>query len=197
MSAADKKKSAIHSLHGKKASARKARDSLAGKGGKSSQEVLTPPKILEPIASVWPRGITLDPCAPRDHSKRVVPARAFFDGFDLDGLAEDWFGNVFCNPPFDNLRVWRAKALKERKVRGVEVIFLGPVRPHRKWTKFEEWDRVCLLYPFAFVGFKQAFPEPCMATYLGDSPGKFSAAFSSLGHVGRWHPDDPSQTELF
>lgn len=188
---------AIKSLHGQKASDRKVRDSLVGNGGESSQEVLTPPPILRAVAKVWPEGITLDPCAPVDPLKRVVPARCYFDGEAHDGLREQWFGRVYCNPPFGCLSRWRTKARAEHSIRDVEVILLGPVRPQRKWTRLESWDRVCFLHPFAFVGFDAANPEPCMATYLGPRVGRFSEAFSELGVVGRWLPDDPRQRELF
>lgn len=32
---------------------------------------------------------------------------------DDDGLSQDWYGNVWCNPPYSNLRAWLDKAWDE------------------------------------------------------------------------------------
>lgn len=57
-----------------------------------SDEWLTPPRILGPLGE-----FDLDPCAPINRPWGT--ARHHYTIED-DGLAADWFGRVWCNPPF-------------------------------------------------------------------------------------------------
>ena len=68
-----------------------------------SQTHLTPPHI---IAALGP--FDLDPCAAPQMPWRTA-ARSYTEADD--GLAHDWFGFVWCNPPFDRYAVgkWTAK----------------------------------------------------------------------------------------
>lgn len=60
----------------------------------SKFEWLTPPWVFEALGVEF----DLDPCSPMDRST-FVPARHVFTQND-DGLAKDWFGCVWMNPPF-------------------------------------------------------------------------------------------------
>lgn len=55
-------------------------------------EWLTPPEILAPLG--W---FDLDPCAPI--TRPWDTAAQHYDN-RVDGLSCDWFGRVWCNPPF-------------------------------------------------------------------------------------------------
>ena len=57
-----------------------------------NDEWLTPPEILAPLGR-----FDLDPCAPINRPWDT--AEHHYDN-RVDGLSEDWFGRVWCNPPF-------------------------------------------------------------------------------------------------
>lgn len=50
----------------------------------------------------------VDVCAPRNGEQRTVPAAHFFTEDD-DGLDTDWFGLVWCNPPYSKPEAWTDK----------------------------------------------------------------------------------------
>lgn len=61
---------------------------------------LTPPEIIEALGP-----FDLDPCAAP--SPRPWPTAARHIELPEDGLAAEWSGRVWCNPPFgDQTRVW-------------------------------------------------------------------------------------------
>jgi hypothetical protein len=53
---------------------------------------LTPPEILRALGT-----FNLDPCAP---SVRPWDTALAHYSLPVDGLCQDWFGRVWCNPPF-------------------------------------------------------------------------------------------------
>lgn len=57
-----------------------------------SDEWLTPPEILASLGS-----FDLDPCSPIN---RPWPTAAEHFHINDDGLAQEWVGRVWCNPPF-------------------------------------------------------------------------------------------------
>jgi hypothetical protein len=57
-----------------------------------NDEWLTPPKILEHLGN-----FDLDPCAPLE--RPWATAKHHFTIID-DGLKQNWFGRVWCNPPY-------------------------------------------------------------------------------------------------
>jgi hypothetical protein len=59
-----------------------------------NQEWLTPPEILRALGS-----FDLDPCAPVP--PRPWPTARFHLTVEDDGLAAQWFGRVWLNPPFN------------------------------------------------------------------------------------------------
>lgn len=74
----------------------------------SSDEFATPSWFVQPIADAI-GGFDLDPAAgAEDHA--LASTRYTKDD---DGLSEEWFGNVWCNPPFSNKDEWLAKAHAE------------------------------------------------------------------------------------
>ena len=56
---------------------------------------------------------------------------------DDDGLLQNWFGTVWCNPPYGNRIVdWVEKAYRESH-NGVTTVMLLPVRTDTRW--FHSW----------------------------------------------------------
>ena len=176
---------ATKSLHGEgHANATRVRECVAMPGFRK-QEILTPPSILSAVAQVWPEGIELDPCSPVGGS--LVEARLRYTGatLDDDGLRQPWADRTFANVPFGELEAWLAKAATEAH-HHTEIMVLGPVRSHRTWSGLGVWDRLCLLRPVVFVGFKSAHTEPLCIRYAGTRAKRFDRAFCRLGEVGTW-----------
>ena len=64
-----------------------------GKSSTGKNEWLTPPHILRRLGP-----FDLDPCAPVN---RPWNTAAHHYTIEDDGLKQQWFGRVFCNPPYD------------------------------------------------------------------------------------------------
>lgn len=175
---------AVKSLYGEgHANATRTRECVAMPGLRE-QEILTPPSILSAVREVWPEGIALDPCCPT-WCNPTGAAKVYTGGEADDGLREPWVERTFANVPFGELGTWLGKAAREAET-FVEIMVLGPVRPHRDWAGLGLWDRVCLLRPVVFVGFKSAHPEPLCIRYAGTRLKRFDRAFARLGEVGTW-----------
>lgn len=78
----------------------------------------------------------LDPCATKHNSK----AHRYFTKDD-NGLAQDWFGRVFMNPPYGReISKWMEKAYTEvKKGNAKEVVCLIPSRTDTRW-----WHEYCM-----------------------------------------------------
>ncbi|MDQ3634872.1 MAG: phage N-6-adenine-methyltransferase [Acidobacteriota bacterium] len=84
------------------------------KAKNSKVEWLTPPELVKKFGD-----FDLDPCSPRNPP--FVHATTNYTVED-NGLGKEWFGRVFCNPPYGrNLHLWLEK-LKEHG-NGIAVIF--------------------------------------------------------------------------
>ncbi len=70
-----------------------------------SNEHYTPKWIFDGLGLEF----DLDVASPADY-KTNVPAKAFYTIND-DGLAQPWFGRVWCNPPFAKATLWADKFL--------------------------------------------------------------------------------------
>ncbi|MGB6299523.1 MAG: DNA N-6-adenine-methyltransferase [Rivularia sp. (in: cyanobacteria)] len=96
---------------------------------KSSDRWYTPPYIVELVAQVLGK-IDLDPCA--DDGKHISCKRHYTE--DTDGLAKEWEGRVFMNPPYSQPGVWMEKLQSEIKSERVtEAIALVPAATDTKW----------------------------------------------------------------
>lgn len=169
--------------------------SLIG-SGEREQEILTPPRIVRAVLTLWPRGIALDPCAPQSLNLRVVPAAEHYTGSPMDGLREPWADRTYCNPPYAELAAWLGKARREAD-EGKEVALLVPMRTHREWFSLAAWERVCLLRPLKFVGYACDFPAPLAVLYGGKRISQFDTAFGGLGRCGSFIEAEPQQGALW
>ena len=69
----------------------------------------TPDDLLAECAALaGVKAFDLDVAASVDNAK----ALAFYD-IDDDGLVRDWWGDVWCNPPYSDCATWVAKAYDE------------------------------------------------------------------------------------
>ena len=84
------------------ASSKKAGFTHEAPTGKSD-EWFTPPSIFTSIGLTF----DLDPCSP-GADRSYVPARHHYTIHD-DGLTSSWFGTVFVNPPYSDVKTWMLK----------------------------------------------------------------------------------------
>lgn len=128
-----------------------------------SDERYTPKWVFDHL------GITfdLDPCSPVEGGD-AVPSRRKLTRLD-DGLAHDWEGCVWVNPPFSN-----SAAFADRFIAHGNGVFLGPVSNGR-WAQdmLAASDLVWLCADFAFT-------HPTHAGKRSSMPLMFCA----IGEVG-------------
>ena len=72
-----------------------------------NNEYYTPPHIFEALGLEF----DLDPCSPEQGSH--VPAKQCYS-LPFDGLAAPWFGLVWVNPPYSEVKPWVNKWLEHK-----------------------------------------------------------------------------------
>ncbi len=101
----------------------------------------TPIEIIDRVKKVFGGYIDLDP-ASCGVANRTVGAAEFYDESD-DGLKQDWYGNVFCNPPYSKGKIgpFCEKVVSEYEAgncrsaiyllkEGATTAWLRPLRPY-------------------------------------------------------------------
>lgn len=162
-------------------------DRMAVHYSSASPEWYTPAHIVAAVASFFD-AIDLDPCA-EDGDPKTVPAARHFTAAD-DGLAREWFGRVYMNPPYgDAIGAWVAKAVASYDSRAIEAaILLVPARVDTAW--FRQLDRFALCFingRLKFGGHEDSAPFPSALVYLGDEIDRYTAAVAHLGRVFLLH----------
>lgn len=101
-------------------------------GSSRSDEWPTDPVVFAELDGRYgPFG--LDPCATAENAKC---ARYFSRGDD--GLAQEWFGRVFMNPPYGReIGKWMAKAWEAAQSTAEVVVCLVPARTDTAW--WHDW----------------------------------------------------------
>lgn len=128
-----------------------------------SDERYTPAWVFEHLGLAF----DLDPCSPPD-GLGFVPAAHKYTAQD-DGLAHEWFGMVWVNPPFSN-----SAKFADRFITHANGVFLGPVANGR-WAQdmFAACDLAWICADFAFVHPTHAGKRssmPLMFCAIGDEP---------------------------
>jgi len=148
-----------------------------------SDEWLTPPLIIERVLKMWEE-IDLDPCS-NSHEEPNVPAKRHFTAED-DGLAQDWHGRVYMNPPYGYvIAEWVEHLCREFEQCNVtEAIALVPSRTDTEWfRRFKDFPRCFVWGRLHFSGNDMGAPFPSMVVYLGDKLEAFIGAFSDIGDI--------------
>ena len=96
---------------------------------------LTPPYVLEALGD-----FDLDPCASVDRPWDT--AKHHFTIED-DGLAQDWFGRVWCNPPYGPKLGPFLRRLAEHEGGGIALVF---ARTETKAFFDYVWDRATAIF---------------------------------------------------
>lgn len=126
-------------------------------------ERYTPPRILD-AARACMGDIDLDP-ASSEVAQRTVQARGFFT-LDDDGLAHDWHGRVWLNPPFKQPEIaqFTGKLLDEFHAgRVTQAIALTHNGTETKWGQRLLAQATAVCFPAGRINFHDSEGEPLKA----------------------------------
>jgi phage N-6-adenine-methyltransferase len=147
----------------------------------ATPEWYTPPEIIEATVKVL-GAIDLDPCADAD---KQIPAATHYTQDD-DGMAQEWRGRVYMNPPYGSEIVRWVQRLCEQYAAGAvpEAIALVPARTDTQWWDEVSGAPVCFIRGrLKFSGHENSAPFPSAVVYLGANRKKFAKVFGALGHI--------------
>lgn len=145
-------------------------------------EWCTPPEVISRTRSAL-GGIDLDPCS--NSGEPNVPAKRHFTEAD-DGLAREWSGRVYMNPPYGRvIRLWVAKLLDEVDAgRVTAAIALVPARTDTAWFALLRDCTLCFIRGrLRFSNSESSAPFPSVLAYFGPDMDRFVRAFQDMGDV--------------
>lgn len=165
----------------------------------TSNEWYTPRRYLDAVHAVM-GGVDLDPASNPLANENVRADRYFT--IDDDGLAHDWRGRVFLNPPYgasdgeSNQARWSRRLIDEYKAGNVtEAVLLVNAVPGNQW--FAPLWQFPICFPDHRIRFYNAEVEAGQPThsnaliYLGPNVSRFVECFSAFGVVaGRLASED-------
>ena len=130
----------------------------------TSDEHYTPKSLFDKLGLVF----DLDVASPVD-SVTFVPAKKFYTKLD-DGLNQDWFGNVWMNPPFSKPTDWVKKFIKHNF--GIALL---PMTRGKWWD--EIWNAADAILPLEY---NHKFVRP---DNLPSKPIVFRTALYAIGEI--------------
>lgn len=146
----------------------------------------TPPTVVSAVVAAL-GAVDLDPCS--NSGTPNIPAGAHLTIED-DGLAHDWTGRVYMNPPYGRPIVeWVQKLCSEYESGRVsEAIALVPARTDTEWFQRLRDAAICFIDGrLKFSGHTNSAPFPSAACYLGTDLESFATAFEGMGDIWvRW-----------
>jgi len=160
------------------------------KAGGGEVEWYTPPEMVD-LAREAMGSIDVDP-ASNPTAQQWIDAGEYFTA-ETDGLAQEWNGNVWINPPYktDLIRGFADKAVEEFKAgRMKQMCWLSPPNStDANWCQglFEISSAIC--FPnertrfIASDGHAEGSAWSSMIIYVGKGSVKFDKAFSKIGVV--------------
>jgi phage N-6-adenine-methyltransferase len=123
----------------------------------ATDEWATPRALFDKLDAE--HGFTLDVCATRENAK----CERHFTRAD-DGLAHEWDGIVWCNPPYGrSIGLWVRKAYESAQA-GATVVMLVPARTDTRW-----WHEYCARGEVTFLPGRVKFGD-------GTTPAPFPSA---------------------
>ncbi len=147
-----------------------------------SEEWYTPPVIAEAVLAALGE-IDLDPCT--NPGEPTIPARHHYRKAD-DGLAHQWGGRVYLNPPYGrSIPKWVGKLVDEFRWGHVsEAIALVPSRPDTRWfALLDAFPRCEISGRLTFANATNPAPFPSAVFYLGPNHDRFLEVFRRLGRI--------------
>jgi len=170
---------------------RKALLSLSLGGLKSTTgNIWYTPEIYVNAAREVMGSIDLDPATDEDGNKIIKATNIITEEDDPDGLNQDWYGNVWLNPPYGKgSGLFTSKLIKEYYDKRVTaaVLLLNAYGFDSLWFQ-PLWQ-----FPICFTDHRIKFTNPNrdsggpananIFVYLGDNRIKFRDVFRKFGHV--------------
>lgn len=165
----------------------KNRPHVANNSG--NNEWYTPAEYIEAARKAM-GSIDTDP-ASNDIANRVVKAEKYYT-IETDGLAHDWRGNVWMNPPYSSDLISKfVEKLKEQRANYNQAIILVNNATETQW--FYEIVKIAsaVCFPKSRVKFympdgKTGAPLQGQAVlYVGDNTEKFISAFGGIGWTAK------------
>lgn len=152
-----------------------------------SEEWYTPRIVVDRVLQVFGQ-IDLDP-ASNSHRSPSVPARRHLTKAD-DGLACDWHGRVFLNPPYGrDVKLWVAHLCNQYRIGNTtEAIGLLHARTDTAWFSMLADYTLCFVrgrLRFGGQSSSNSAPFPSLIVYLGTRHARFARAFGDLGSIYR------------
>ena len=163
-----------------------------------SNEWYTPARYIEAAREVM-GGIDLDP-ASCELANRTVKATRFYTAKE-NGLAQEWYGRVFCNPPYGKVNnkslilLFVRKLVSEYESGNIEqAVLLCDCDPDTAWFQLLSNYLICLtdhsvyFYRPSAHGLPQLYSRHghmygSIFVYLGKDEQKFIDIFSQFGPV--------------
>lgn len=143
-----------------------------GFGSRDKNIVRTPRVVYNYIIDRWFPNAFIDPCP-------INP--------DVNGLAIDWIGPAYVNPPFNDIGSWMQKAYEETANGNCErAIMLVPLRPQNNYWRDWVYDKAACVHIIRtrvkFVGYNDVYKHPlCFIEYVHDrGVGPTTASFCEL-----------------
>jgi transcriptional regulator with XRE-family HTH domain len=153
----------------------------------------TPPEILEKLYRVFGSEFTMDPCSPTSNRRKALVRARVHLTFQENGLAHDWHGSVYVNPPYGRgLGAWTSKCRMSVETGSAEVVVaLLPARSDTSWWHRDvagHADIVLLKGRLAFGDGTQAAPFASGLACWGvdaEVRAALKAEFPNAWHVGK------------
>jgi phage N-6-adenine-methyltransferase len=155
---------------------------MYGHGGDEGlgDEWYTPKWIFDGLGIVF----SIDVCGPADRTHIAVPSEQYYTEED-DGLASEWWGTIWCNPPYSDPEPWATKCIEHG-----DGLLLTHIPMNAGWASavWQKCDGLRLFQAIEFVRPDGKLQRPGMWLQI--------AAFGSdaVGALERLRtPDDVSQ----
>lgn len=146
----------------------------AQKPGRSEQIVCTPKDFIESVENrfgllEWDTAATCENSVVRGHLPLSYFGPDHENEYNRDGLTASWDAGClhWCNPPFDNIKAWTAKAALNPQAR---VLMLLPASIGSEWFAKCVHGKAYVLAlrkRLTFVGHKHAYPKDLMLAVYG------------------------------
>lgn len=139
----------------------------------------TPPELFDPLMERF--GFTLDVAAAEHNAK----CASWYSLGGFDGLANPWFGRVWCNPPYSNLEPWLRKAWDAWTDDKPEVIvmLLPANRTEQGWWQdhIEPYRDRGAMFSIEFMRGRQRFIMPGQTEVLPNQRPPFGVCLAIWG----------------
>ena len=160
-----------------------------------TDEYYTPSYIIKPISKSI-NGFDLDPCTSEDFSEIAK------NSFKENGLKEDWFGDVWLNPPYSDIGPWLEKASKSVCCGDAETVFaLVPYRTQTQWFQrnLDGCEAICFKEGcISFGDSNDTAPYGSLILFYGEINEEIVSVLKELGktvYMGGWFDDEKNYSD--